>query len=53
MSFRMVVTNKAFQSRLPKKVLNRIFLPFGLTEKYQICMLYQKTFIKKNNVNKL
>ena len=35
----MVVTNKAFQSGLPKKALNRIFLPFGLTGKYQICML--------------
>ena len=40
-------TNKIFHSRLPKTVFNSIFLLFYLTENHQICILYQKTFIKK------
>ena len=28
--------------RLPKTALNGIFFPFYLTEKHQICILYQK-----------
>ena len=30
-----------------KTAINRIFLPFHPTEKHQICILYQKTFLKK------
>ena len=43
-------TNKIFHSRLPKTVFNSIFLLFYLTENHQICILYQKTFIKKRIV---
>ena len=41
------VTKKIFLSRLPKTVLSSIFLPFYLIGKHQICILYQRTFIKK------
>ena len=37
------VTN-IFRTRLPKMVLNSIFVPSHLTEKHQICILYQKTW---------
>ena len=45
------VTKKSFHSRLSKIALNGIlpfcFLPFYLNEKHQICILCQKTFIKR------
>ena len=34
------VTWKIFPSSLPKTVFNRVFLPFYLTEKHQICILF-------------
>ena len=42
---------KIFQSRSPKTTFNN-FLPFYLTEKHQIWILYQKT-LKKNNCFKV
>ena len=38
---------KVFHSRLLKTILNSVFLPFCLTENHQICILCQKTIIKK------
>ena len=35
-----------FLSRSSETALNSIFLPFYLTEKHQVSILYQKTFIK-------
>ena len=42
-----------FHSRLPKTVLDSIFLPFYLTEKHQFCILYNRTFIKMNFIKEL
>ena len=39
---------KQIPFRQPKIALRSIFLPFYLTEKHQICIVYQKTFLKKN-----
>ena len=38
---------KIFHSRLPKTVLNSVFFTFLSYWKHQICILYQKTFIKE------
>ena len=42
------VQKKIFHSRLSKTAFNRIFSPFYRTEKLQICILYQTTFIRKD-----
>ena len=40
------VIKKIFPSKFPKATLSQHFLPFRLTEKDQICILYQETFIE-------
>ena len=44
--------NKHFHSRLPKTVLNSIFLPFYFTEKKSDLHLAPKKFYKKRTVLK-
>ena len=45
--------NKIFSSRLPKTSLNFGFYIFILLKKHQICVFYQKAFLKKNCVKEL
>ena len=42
-----------FNSRLGETTLNSFVLTFHLTVKHWICILYQKTFIKKRIVLKI